>query len=315
MSASDFNSSDPVNVSGSSSDSPVVVPHDSSLSASSTNHQSSTGLSDQLQTVVSIGEAGPVVVVGAVLQRLVLVLDASGSMLINEKKVRDSVDIRTRQANDDGISVTMIIFSDHVILREFEAGKCPLLTRELYYPDGCTALFNAMGRAFTLAATMPTTAQILVCVESDGEDNIKGTTISELREQYAALKVSHPAFSAVMCSSGHNAGVVATDIGMQSDQVIRLDENRRDYGAMALEHAQRDFFSSEPGSRAAFSADDIMSSEGPSHHWQSHPSSDNGSSGVTLDGRFYPGVTAADLQEDHSDGYHGPSDYVPTEWK
>jgi hypothetical protein len=274
---SEFDPSEPVIVSLPSpmsvrSDSPLLVSHDSNSS-----HQSSD-LTNQLQTVVLFEGTEPVAVVGALSRRLIIVLDKSGSMSSKVQKVRKSVDQRTRKANSDGIPVTMFIFSDAVTMHEFPAGQCPPLTSQLYCADGNTALFIAMFMALQKAAEMPTHSQILWTCESDGENNIDGVTISQLRDQFAALKSSHPGFSALMCSSGFRADELALDIGLSRDQVIQLNEDCRDYGAKALDEAQQDFFSSDPGTRAAFSRDAIKSSEGSSHHWQAPPWQSHGSS-------------------------------------
>jgi hypothetical protein len=188
-------------------------------------------------------------------------------MFDNVPKVIESASKRIDDANKANIKVFVYIFSNDVVMYEFEAGQCPPLTSEIYRANGNTALYKAMNQAFQKAAAMSADFQILIVIETDGVNNIDDVTIFELRDQYAALKQSHPGFSALMCSSGPEARVLGSQLGLFQNQVIELDESRRDFGAVALQNAQRDYFSSEPGSAAAFSHDDIMSSE-PPQHWQ-----------------------------------------------
>ena len=313
------NSSDPVVVSVSSSpmsdgsDSPLLVRR-----ATSSSHHSQD---QQLQTLVSLGDTEPVVVVGAGEQQqaLILVLDKSGSMGPKTRQVLESVSERTNAANNAGISVIMLIFSDDVNVYEFEAGQCPPLTRELYSPDGSTALFDAIIQAIQIVASMPSERQVLIVVESDGEDNVSKSSIGDVREKYDALLKSHHAVSMLMCSSGPKARTVATHIGLSPDQVIALDEHRRDCGAVALTNAQRDYFSSEPGSAAAFSRDDIMSSE-PPQPWQFCGSSTHSYGGHSpFADDCVPTPKGPNVSHwngsgsgSYFDEYGGASDYVPS---
>jgi hypothetical protein len=239
---------------------------------------SSSGLTDQLHTVVIVDgiDTGPVVVVGAVPQALYLVIDASGSMRKNVPKVIKSVDLRTEAANNAGIPVTMVIFSDKIDIHEFEAGKCPRLTGDLYKTKGDTALNRAMSLTLQKIASMPIHFQLLCELDSDGEDTEGGVTTFELHQQVSALRRSHPGFSGIMCSSGPGARKFASDIGLEPNQVIHLDESCREFGAKALYNAQNEFFRSDLGSIASFDPDDIVRSEQQTDNpmqWPSHGSS------------------------------------------
>jgi hypothetical protein len=248
---------------------------DSEVVVSSNELQpSSSGLTDRLHTVVTLDgtDTEPVVVP----QALYLGLDASWSMRGKVPKVIKSVDERTKAANNAGIPVTMVIFSDEVICHKFEAGTCPRLTSELYSVKGNTSLNLAVKLVLETVAGMPTSIKALFALESDGINNVGGVTILELRQQLSALKLSHPDFSTIMCSSGVDARQFASEIGLAHDQVIQLDEKRRDCGAIALSNAQDLFFSSDPGSIASFGCDDIARSEPQAdspRQWPSHGSS------------------------------------------
>jgi len=296
------------------SDSPVVVPHDSSSSASS------MGLSETIQSV-AIGGTEPVITViasdkGVSQSHAVIALDASGSM---EGIFLDTLEAIRQQISDahkQETSVTLLVFQGSTVTRVDYPPGMPFVPGH-FSCGGGTPLFDALSMAFSIVSDLPAKVRGLIFVRTDGMENTSSSTNNyQLREQYRTLRQKKD-MKLFMVSSAPDALALASFLEMGRDHVLALTgEDKRHHALCAAKRVMTDCITSTSLSDVCFSEQDRFSSEGPSHHHRQSQPSSNGSGYVVLDGTHYPGVTAADLQnghDDHDNGNFGPSDQVWSE--
>jgi hypothetical protein len=207
--------------------------------------------------------------------------------------------------HENGTDVTLLFFRDNLV-REFSfpSGK-PFNLDDLHCGGG-TPLRDAVQRALTIVSELPAGTRGIINIITDGQDTTSRTSPWILRDRYRVLKETHPDTALFMVSSAPDAVAFASFLEMKRENVLALDgEENRGVANQAARRVWSDCLTSSSLRDVCFSVEEHMSSE-PSHYWQSHSSSDNGSSGVTLDGTVYPGVVA-DVPDDF---YGGPSDHV-----
>jgi len=107
--------------------------------------------------------------------RVVFILDKSGSMQGKAEDVIGGFNTmleKQRKLHPDTI-LTLVLFDTEykIVYKDMEIIKVPELTKEIYSPDGLTALIDALGKA--IAETKKTSGKdnVLFIIDTDGLEN------------------------------------------------------------------------------------------------------------------------------------------------
>jgi hypothetical protein len=280
--------------------------------------QSSTGLTEIFQAA-AVGGSETVITVKAIepvvrAKTIISMIDGSGSMEPIFKDSLAALGLQVQDAHELGTPVIVLFFRDNSVKRiDYPLGKP--FNPEDYQCGGQTPLFDALRMAFSILKELPDHDVAIFC-RTDGCDTSSGISKSTVRNLYQEIKETCPNTALFMVSSAPDALELARFLEMKRECILALTgEEKREAALDAARRVLYDFQTSSSVGDVCFSEQDRFSSEGPSHHWQSphwpsHGSSDNGSSGVILDGIHYPVVT-----DDPCANYDGACDYVPTEWR
>ena len=105
---------------------------------------------------------------------LVFILDKSGSMydLVEDTIGGYNSYIEKEKAKDEKILVTLVLFDTEyrMLYARKPIEEVEKLTREQYYADGCTALFDAIGRTIT-SLDNEVSNKVLFVITTDGLEN------------------------------------------------------------------------------------------------------------------------------------------------
>ena len=123
--------------------------------------------------------------------RVVFILDKSGSMQGKAEDVIGGFNTmleKQKKLHPDTI-LTLVLFDTEykIVYKDMEIIKVPELTKEIYSPDGCTALIDALGKA--IAETKKTSGKdnVLFIIDTDGLENssieYKKTDVKNLVEE------------------------------------------------------------------------------------------------------------------------------------
>lgn len=151
--------------------------------------------------------------------RIICLLDRSGSMqgLLSDTLGGYNTFIDKQRAEPGDAIVTLAIFDDKYeeIYVDRPLSQVPLLTEEVYFPRGGTALLDAMGRAIS-----PTQAgRTIVVIFTDGEENrsteFRSDAIAKLVERRQKEGWNFVFFGAGMDAIGaaKNVGIGASHVG------------------------------------------------------------------------------------------------------
>jgi hypothetical protein len=157
-----------------------------------------------------------------------------------------------------------VVFSSQTdtTVTKYPLDSVPIWGPDDYRPSGYTALRDAVMIAIHMAKDHPD-HQILIVIESDGDDTDSSFNDEEVAQAYKELIAQNENCSILMVSSGSLARPVAMRWGLKPEQIIHLDEERRVHAYEMMANAQERFFSSGPSqdSHASFTHDEIESSE------------------------------------------------------
>ena len=108
--------------------------------------------------------------------RVVFILDKSGSMLSKAEDVIGGFNgvLAEQQTMHPETILTLVLFDTeyNIICKDVEIAKVPKLTKEVYSPNGWTALIDALGKA--IVETKKSTSKkdnVLFIIDTDGLEN------------------------------------------------------------------------------------------------------------------------------------------------
>ena len=104
---------------------------------------------------------------------IILLLDESGSMIHNRIEILQAVNnfVKDQQSKpEDGSTLSILMFNNkiRVLFNNKELKDVPKLTENDYYPDGMTALYDAIGNAIDDHAGRK---RVLMVIVTDGQEN------------------------------------------------------------------------------------------------------------------------------------------------
>jgi Mg-chelatase subunit ChlD len=126
--------------------------------------------------------------------QLVVILDESGSMYSNREATISSVNefIQSQNIADGETWVTLVKFADYskVVLESAPIQQFEPLTVKTYVPNGCTALFDAIGDAVN-KIRVKGKEKVMVVIMTDGEENAsRKYTFKQIQDLVAKYRKS-----------------------------------------------------------------------------------------------------------------------------
>ncbi len=103
---------------------------------------------------------------------LIFILDRSGSMINQVKETIKGYNSYIEDMENENVKVTTVLFDDEyeMITKRKIIGNIKKLTKELYYPRGCTALYDAIGKTIKYMDERKTEKVIFVIITDSLEN-------------------------------------------------------------------------------------------------------------------------------------------------
>lgn len=103
---------------------------------------------------------------------LIFILDRSGSMKKQAKTTIKEYNSYIENMEEENIKVTTVLFDDEyeMITRRKDVDEVKKITIEIYYPRGCTALYDAIGKTIKYMDEEETQKVIFIII-TDGLEN------------------------------------------------------------------------------------------------------------------------------------------------
>ena len=257
------------------SDSPLLVRRVSGSSQNDVDQQpSSSGLTEIFQaaavggseTVITVSATEPVVRA----KTIISMLDGSGSMKDIFRDTLAALGQQVHDAHELCTPVIVLFFRDNSVRRVDYPPGTPF-NPEDYQCGGQTPLFDALAMAFNIAKELPDYDVAMFC-RTDGCDTSSGISKCTVRNLYQEFRGGFPNAALFIVSSASDALELAKFLEMKREHILVLTgEDKRDAALDAARRVLYDFQTSSSVGDVCFSEQDRFSSEGPSHHWQSHP--------------------------------------------
>jgi len=159
---------------------------------------------------------------------IICVIDSSGSMEeTRDESIEGFNQFIDEQKSEDGTAdVSVYLFNSVIkkVLNRVEVTRVPRLNRELYRPDGNTALLDALGTAIDetgrmLSATMEAERpeHVIICILTDGRENSsqlynRGQILNKIMHQ---TKVYNWKF--IFLAANQDAFLEAESLGISKD--------------------------------------------------------------------------------------------------
>ena len=193
--------------------------------------------------------------------KVVMILDESGSMASIKKKIRDEINAlieKQQKEKTDGTTFTLVKFNDNVktIIDNVPMAMVKPLDEKDYAPDGCTALFDAVGLTADRFREQP---KVIMVIVTDGAENASRyyANVRSIIDKYQTEKK----WNFVYLSCDYETFQQGVSMGYSSSsQSSNIQYNKEDM-ARFLSHGLSEAISSGRSGAVEGSINDVINSQ------------------------------------------------------
>lgn len=155
---------------------------------------------------------------------LIFILDRSGSMKNQVKETIKGYNNYLESMEEDDILVTTVLFDDEyeVITRRQNICDVKRLTKHVYYPRGCTALYDAIGRTIKYMDEVDT-KKVMFIIITDGLENC---SIRFSKDKIKSMINRHSNWEFIYLGADIDSFIEANKIGISSRCVSNYEKGK-----------------------------------------------------------------------------------------
>ena len=144
---------------------------------------------------------------------LIFILDRSGSMKKQAKTTIKEYNSYIENMEGENIKVTTVLFDD-----EYE-----MITKEIYYPRGCTALYDAIGKTIKYMDEEETQKVIFIIIT----DGLENCSIRYSKDKIKSMIYRHSNWEFIYLGADIDSFNEGTNIGIDEKNISNFEKGNK----------------------------------------------------------------------------------------
>lgn len=156
---------------------------------------------------------------------LIFILDWSGSMANQVKETIKGYNSYIENMEGENIKVTTVLFDDEyeMITRRKNIEDVKKLTKELYYPRGCTALYDAIGKTIKYMDEEETQKVIFIIIT----DGLENCSIRYSKDKIKSMIYIHSNWKFIYLGADIDSFNEGTNIGIDEKNILNFGKGNK----------------------------------------------------------------------------------------
>lgn len=156
---------------------------------------------------------------------LIFILDRSGSMANQVKETIKGYNSYIENMEGENIKVTTVLFDDEyeMITRRKNIEDVKKLTKELYYPSGCTALYDAIGKTIKYMDEEETQKVIFIIIT----DGLENCSIRYSKDRIKSMIYRHSNWEFIYLGADIDSFSEGDNIGIDSKNISNFGKGSK----------------------------------------------------------------------------------------
>lgn len=156
---------------------------------------------------------------------LIFILDRSGSMKKQAKTTIKEYNSYIENMEGENIKVTTVLFDDEyeMITRRKDVDEVKKLTKEIYYPRGCTALYDAIGKTIKYMDEEETQKVIFIIIT----DGLENCSIRYSKDKIKSMIYRHINWEFIYLGADIDSFNEGTNIGIDEKNISNFEKGNK----------------------------------------------------------------------------------------
>lgn len=156
---------------------------------------------------------------------LIFILDRSGSMKKQAKTTIKEYNSYIENMEVENIKVTTVLFDDEyeMITRRKDVDEVKKLTKEIYYPRGCTALYDAIGKTIKYMDEEETQKVIFIIIT----DGLENCSIRYSKDKIKSMIYRHSNWESIYLGADIDSFNEGTNIGIDEKNISNFEKGNK----------------------------------------------------------------------------------------
>lgn len=156
---------------------------------------------------------------------LIFMLDRSGSMKKQAKTTIKEYNSYIENMEEENIKVTTVLFDDEyeMITRRKDVDEVKKITKEIYYPRGCTALYDAIGKTIKYMDEEETQKVIFIIIT----DGLKNCSIRYSKDKIKSMIYRHSNWEFIYLGADIDSFNEGTNIGIDEKNISNFEKGNK----------------------------------------------------------------------------------------
>lgn len=156
---------------------------------------------------------------------LIFILDRSGSMKKQAKTTIKEYNSYIENMEGENIKVTTVLFDDEyeMITRRKDVDEVKKLTKEIYYPRGCTALYDAIGKTIKYMDEEETQKVIFIIIT----DGLENCSIRYSKDKIKSMIYRHSNWEFIYLGADIDSFNEGTNIGIDEKNISNFEKGNK----------------------------------------------------------------------------------------
>lgn len=156
---------------------------------------------------------------------LIFILDRSGSMKKQAKTTIKEYNSYIENMEGENIKVTTVLFDDEyeMITRRKDVDEVIKLTKEIYYPRGCTALYDAIGKTIKYMDEEETQKVIFIIIT----DGLENCSIRYSKDKIKSMIYRHSNWEFIYLGADIDSFNEGTNIGIDEKNISNFEKGNK----------------------------------------------------------------------------------------
>ena len=156
---------------------------------------------------------------------LIFILDRSGSMKKQAKTTIKEYNSYIENMEVENIKVTTVLFDDEyeMITRRKDVDEVKKLTKEIYYPRGCTALYDAIGKTIKYMDEEETQKVIFIIIT----DGLENCSIRYSKDKIKSMIYRHSNWEFIYLGADIDSFNEGTNIGIDEKNISNFGKGNK----------------------------------------------------------------------------------------